>query len=46
MGLNLENQVNMKKYFSISTIDKTKMKEAGLTMTAKELKEIARRTPP
>ena len=46
MGLTVCNQVNEKVYFSISTISKEAMKEAGLTMTMRELKELARKRAP
>ena len=46
MGLAVCNQVNEKVYFSISTISKEAMRENGLTMTMKELKEMARKRAP
>ena len=45
-GLSFKDQVNTKEYFSLSNIDLGMMKEHGLTMTAKALRELARRTPP
>lgn len=42
MGASVSNQVNTDRYFSISTINKEKMMQAGLNMTVAELREKAR----
>ena len=42
MGASVSNQVNTDRYFSISTINKEKMIQAGLNMTVAELREKAR----
>ncbi len=46
MGLTVKNQINTKKYFSISTIDEKSMREAGVLLSVQELKERARNHPP
>ena len=46
MGDSVYSQCDSKKYFSVSTISRAVMKEKGLTMTIKELKEMARKSPP
>ena len=46
MGLSVWNQVDNKKYFSISSIDKRVMKEYGINIPVSKLKEIVRKTPP
>lgn len=46
MGLSVNNQCDKSQYFSLSTISKEAMRSAGLTMTAKALKELARKSPP
>lgn len=46
MGLSVYNQCDSRHYFSLSTISKEAMRQAGLTMTIKELKEMARKTNP
>lgn len=45
MGASVKNQVDSKKYFSISTIEKEKLKEYGITMTIKDLKNLAKKRP-
>ncbi len=44
-GMSLKNQVNMDKYFSISTIDPERMKAYGINLTPVELRERARHSP-
>ncbi len=46
MGLTVKNQINTKKFFSLSTIDEKSMREAGVLLTVQELKERARSYPP
>ena len=46
MGLSLATQCNLKLYFSLSTINKDLIKEYGLNMTVKQLREKARKTAP
>lgn len=46
MGFSVFSECDTRKYFSISTIDLKHMKNAGLTITAKELKEKARNAVP
>lgn len=45
-GLSFKDQVNTRDYFSLSHIDPEMMREHGLTMTAKALRELARKTLP
>lgn len=42
MNLSVHSQCDKNKYFSISTIDAEAMKNAGLKMTKKELREKAK----
>lgn len=46
MGISVFNQVDSNKYFSISNIDKEKMKKYGLNMSIKQLRDKARKTVP
>lgn len=46
MGLSVWNQCDTSEYFSVSTIEKGKMKDAGLNLTVKELKERAKNSYP
>lgn len=46
MGLSVQNQVDKKQYFSLSTIDKARMNEYGLTISMNELRKQARLRPP
>lgn len=46
MGASVKNSVNTDKYFSISTIDKNVMEKLGLKMTIRELRAVARSSPP
>ena len=46
MGMSVWNQVDNKKYFSISSIDKKIMNEHGINIPVSRFKEIVRRTQP
>lgn len=46
MGMSVLSQVDSDKYFSLSTIDRKKMAKNGLNMTIKQLRELARKSPP
>ena len=46
MGLSVSNQVDTKIYFSLSTIKREVMQELGLNMTAKDLRERAKKSNP
>lgn len=46
MGLSVWNQVDNKKYFSLSSIDKKRLAEYGINMSISKFKDIVRRTPP
>lgn len=46
MGLSVFNQVDKKKYFSISTIDKNILHEKGIIMPISNFKQIVKKTPP
>lgn len=46
MGLSVYNQVDSKQYFSLSTINKARMEEYGLTISINELRNLARSRPP
>ena len=46
MGMKLYEQCDKDKYFSISTIDKERMKAAGLNMTVTKLRELAKKSLP
>lgn len=46
MGLSVANQVDTRSYFSLSTINKVRMQELGLKMTAKDLRERAKKSNP
>ena len=45
MGMTVRNQIDTKKYFSVSTIDEKSMREAGVKLSVQELKERARGSP-
>ena len=45
MGMTVRNQIDTKKYFSVSTIDEKAMREAGVKLTVQELKKRARASP-
>lgn len=46
MGQSVFNQVDTKKYFSLSTINKKILEEKGIKINLKDFKEIVRRTSP
>lgn len=46
MGLSIANQVDQNIFFSMSSITKTRLKNAGLNLTIAELKNKARQSPP
>lgn len=46
MGMTVANQCDSKQYFSLSTIDKNRLKELGIPLTVKQLRDKARRTDP
>lgn len=46
MGLSVWSEVDTRKYFSISTINRKEMDKHGLTCTIKELQEMARNSVP
>ncbi len=46
MGLSVWNQVDNKKYFCLSSIDKKCMKDNDIEMPVTHFKEIVRRTKP
>ncbi len=46
MGLSVFNQVDKRKYFSISSIDKEILHEKGITMPISDFKQIVKRSPP
>lgn len=46
MGLSVSNQVDTKVYFSLSTINKEIMQKIGLNITAKDLRERAKKSNP
>ena len=46
MGVSVYSECDTRKYFSISRIDLKAMRDAGLNITAKELKEKARKSVP
>lgn len=46
MGRSVWSEVDTNKYFSISTIDKTKMAKYGINMSIKQLRDLARETAP
>lgn len=46
MGLSVFSEVDTNKYFSISTIEKSKMQKYGLTMSIKQLRLMAIKTVP
>lgn len=46
MGLSVWNQVDNRKYFSLSTINRKLLKEYGINVPVITLKKMARETPP
>ena len=46
MGMSIKNQIDSNKYFCLSSIDKSIMRQYGLKMTMSELKNKARKTLP
>lgn len=46
MGMSVFNQVDNNKYFSLSTINKTKLVEMGINLPVSKFREIAKRSPP
>lgn len=46
MGLSVFSQCDTKKYFSISTIEKSKMEQYGINMSVENLKKLARNSLP
>lgn len=46
MGLSVDNQVDNKKYFSISTINKRRLEEKGIKLPVSQFKDIVRKSPP
>lgn len=46
MGLSVFNQVDNKKYFSISTINKLMLEEKGISIPVSKFKAIVRKSPP
>ena len=46
MGLSVLNQVDKKKYFSISSIDKDILHEKGIVMPISSFKQIVKKSPP
>lgn len=46
MGMSVYDQVDKRKYFSVSTIDKKRMEEYNINMTLKSFRQLVKKVAP